>query len=119
MRNNALGAGGVFWEFGARRTFHLDQNLSPKPIRKLADIFPGLESVYDHDLTGSSDPFIFEWARSEFTALVSTDRDFVDLAVPDNRTASPARGGSNLFFPGIESSRPAAEPIRGPTMAQR
>jgi len=26
----------------------------------LADIFPGLESVYDHDLTGSSDPFIFE-----------------------------------------------------------
>jgi predicted nuclease of predicted toxin-antitoxin system len=59
----------------------LDQNLSPKLIRKLADIFPGLESVYDHDLTGSSDPFIFEWARrAEFTALVSTDRDFIDLA---------------------------------------
>jgi hypothetical protein len=37
----------------------LDQNLSPKLIRKLADILPGLESVYDHDLTGSSDPYIF------------------------------------------------------------
>ena len=59
----------------------LDQNLSPKLIRKLADILPGLESVYDHDLTGSSDRFIFEWARrSEFSALVSTDRDFVRLA---------------------------------------
>ena len=59
----------------------LDQNLSPKLIRKLADILPGLESVYDHDLTGSSDPFIFEWARRrEFSALVSTDRDLVHFA---------------------------------------
>ncbi len=38
----------------------LDQNLSPRLIRRLADILPGLESVYDHGLTGSSDPFIFE-----------------------------------------------------------
>ena len=59
----------------------LDQNLSPKLIRKLADILPGLESVYDHDLIGSSDRFIFEWARrAEFSALVSTDRDLVQLA---------------------------------------
>jgi predicted nuclease of predicted toxin-antitoxin system len=53
----------------------LDQNLSPKLIRKLADVHPGLESVYDHDLTGSSDRFIFEWARrSEFSALVLAER---------------------------------------------
>ena len=59
----------------------LDQNLSPRLIRGLADILPGLESVYDHGLTGSSDPFIFDWARrAEFAALVSTDRDFVGLA---------------------------------------
>jgi predicted nuclease of predicted toxin-antitoxin system len=58
----------------------LDQNLSPKLNRRLADVLPGLESVYDHDLTGASDPFIFEWARrSGFSALVSTDRDFVRL----------------------------------------
>jgi predicted nuclease of predicted toxin-antitoxin system len=56
----------------------LDQNLSPKLIGRLADLIPGLESVYDHALTGASDPAIFEWARSnEFTALISTDRDFV------------------------------------------
>jgi predicted nuclease of predicted toxin-antitoxin system len=59
----------------------LDQNLSPKLIRNLADILPGLESVYDHGLTGSSDPSIFEWARrSEFSALISADRDFIHLA---------------------------------------
>ena len=58
----------------------LDQNLSPKLIRRLADILPGLETVYDHDLMGSSDPFIFDWARRfEFSALVSADRDFVKL----------------------------------------
>ena len=57
-----------------------DQNLSPKLIRKLADVLPGLESVYDHDLTGAADPVIFDWARKlGFSALVSTDRDFVHI----------------------------------------
>ena len=59
----------------------LDQNLSPRLILRLADILPGLESVYDHQLTGSSDPKIFEWARrSGVAAVVSADRDFVHLA---------------------------------------
>lgn len=59
----------------------LDQNLSPKLIWKLTDIIPGLETVYDHGLVGASDRFIFNWARNaEFTAVVSTDRDFVHLA---------------------------------------
>lgn len=59
----------------------LDQNLSPKLIRKPADIIPGLETVYGHDLVGASDSFIFDWARkSEFAAVVSTDHDFVQLA---------------------------------------
>jgi predicted nuclease of predicted toxin-antitoxin system len=59
----------------------LDQNLSPKLIRKLVDVLPGLESVYEHDLIGASDLFIFEWARrSAFSAVVSADRDFVLLA---------------------------------------
>ena len=59
----------------------LDQNLSPKLIRKLADVLPGLESVYDHDLVDASDPFIFDWARKmEFSAVISTDRDFVYLS---------------------------------------
>ena len=63
------------------RRILIDQNLSPKLIRRLADLFPGLESVYDHNLTSASDPFIFDWARQyEFLALISTDLDFVNLA---------------------------------------
>jgi predicted nuclease of predicted toxin-antitoxin system len=58
----------------------LDQNLSPKLVGRLADVIPGLESVYDHDLAGASDPVIFDWAgRLEFSALISADRDFVHL----------------------------------------
>jgi predicted nuclease of predicted toxin-antitoxin system len=59
----------------------LDQNLSPKLVQKLADLLPGLESAYDHELIGASDPVIFEWARQRnSSALMSTDRDFVHLA---------------------------------------
>jgi predicted nuclease of predicted toxin-antitoxin system len=59
----------------------LDQNLSPKLVRKLADLLPGLESVYEHGLIHSTDPFIFEWARSAaISAVISADRDFVRLA---------------------------------------
>jgi len=59
----------------------LDQNLSPKLIQKLADVFPELESVYDHGLIDSSDSFIFDWARrTEVSAVISADRDFVRLA---------------------------------------
>jgi predicted nuclease of predicted toxin-antitoxin system len=59
----------------------LDQNLSRKLIRKLIDVLPGLESVYDHDLIAASDPFVFDWVRrSAFAAVISADRDFVLLA---------------------------------------
>jgi predicted nuclease of predicted toxin-antitoxin system len=58
----------------------LDQNLSPKLIGKLVDVLRGLECVYERELIGASDPVIFDWARkSEFTALVSADRDFIHL----------------------------------------
>jgi predicted nuclease of predicted toxin-antitoxin system len=59
----------------------LDQNLSPKLIRNLVVTIPGLESVYDHDLVGASDSFIFDWARNaNFAAVVSSDRHFAHLA---------------------------------------
>ncbi len=36
--------------------------------------------MYEHDLVGASDPFIFDWARkADFTAVISTDLDFVNL----------------------------------------
>lgn len=58
----------------------LDQNLSPRLIRNLSDLFPNLESVYTHGLIGASDPQLFEWARGMgIGALLSADQDFVNL----------------------------------------
>lgn len=59
----------------------LDQNLSPKLIHNLADLLPGLQSVYDHELVGASDLVLFRWARKMgFAAVLSADRDLVELA---------------------------------------
>jgi len=59
----------------------LDQNLSPRLKGLPRDVFPTLESVYDHGLTGASDPKIFQWARKEnIDALITTDLDLVKLA---------------------------------------
>jgi predicted nuclease of predicted toxin-antitoxin system len=67
----------------------LDQNLSPRLVRRLGDILPGMESVYEHDLVRASDPFIFEWARREgFAAVISADGDFVQLV---ERIGPPSR----------------------------
>lgn len=67
----------------------LDQNLSPKLIRALADIFPGLETVCDHDLIHASDRAVFEWARaSAIAALITAGRDLVGIA--ERRGAAPA-----------------------------
>jgi predicted nuclease of predicted toxin-antitoxin system len=59
----------------------LDQNLSPGLISRLRDVLPDLESIYDHDLTGASDPVIFDWARENGCgAIISADKDFLLLA---------------------------------------
>jgi predicted nuclease of predicted toxin-antitoxin system len=50
-------------------------------IQKVSDVILGLETAYDHDLIASSDPFIFDWARrSGVSAVISADRDFIQLA---------------------------------------
>ncbi|MBI4906049.1 MAG: DUF5615 family PIN-like protein [Acidobacteria bacterium] len=56
-------------------------------------MIPGLETVYDHRLTGASDALIFEWARqSAFSAIVSADRDFVRLV---ERLGPPLRSSES------------------------
>jgi predicted nuclease of predicted toxin-antitoxin system len=59
----------------------LDQNLSPKLIRKLADVLLDWKPYMITTLIDSSDPFIFDRARrSEVLAVLSADRDFIRLA---------------------------------------
>jgi predicted nuclease of predicted toxin-antitoxin system len=58
----------------------LDQNLSPRLVRMLDDVLSGLESVYDHNLVGTSDPVLFDWARhSAVEAIITADRDLVRI----------------------------------------
>ncbi len=58
-----------------------DEHLSPKLVRRLADIFPGSAHVHGLGLRGSKDRSIWEVARANGFVLVSRDSDFEHLAM--------------------------------------
>lgn len=53
-----------------------DQNLSPRLVRLLADVFPGSSHVRDLDLQSAADELIWERARCDGLVIVSKDEDF-------------------------------------------
>jgi len=59
----------------------LDEHLSPKLVRRLADLFPGSAHVQALGLRGRTDRSIWEVARSEGFTIASRDRDFEHLAI--------------------------------------
>ena len=58
-----------------------DQNLSPKLVDRLADLFPGSLHVLSDGLDCSSDDEIWEYARLNGFAIVSKDADYNNLSV--------------------------------------
>ncbi len=60
--------------------FLLDENLSPRLINRLDQLFPGLAHVGQHGLKRSDDIDIFEWAKANEFGVITTDADFVALA---------------------------------------
>lgn len=60
--------------------FLLDENLSPRLINRLDQLFPGLAHVGQFGLKRSDDIVIFEWAKAKEFGLITTDADFVALA---------------------------------------
>jgi predicted nuclease of predicted toxin-antitoxin system len=58
-----------------------DQNLSPKLVNRLADLFPGSEHVQSVGLDCASDDQIWEHARLNGFAIVSEDVDYNNLSV--------------------------------------
>jgi predicted nuclease of predicted toxin-antitoxin system len=58
-----------------------DQNISPKIVKQLEDIFPEAKQVRHLGLEDASDIKIFEFAKSHGYAVVTFDSDFVDLNV--------------------------------------
>jgi len=60
--------------------FLLDENLSPRLVNRLNQLFPGLTHVRDVGLKEANDVAIFEWAKTHELGIITTDSDFVALA---------------------------------------
>ena len=58
-----------------------DQNLSPKLVTRVADVFAASEHVEDVGLGAASDEVVWEYARVGGLAIVSKDEDYNYLSV--------------------------------------
>jgi predicted nuclease of predicted toxin-antitoxin system len=58
-----------------------DQNLSPRLINLLSDLFPDSNHVFPLGLDKSEDTAIWEHARQNNFTLVTKDADFGDLSI--------------------------------------
>lgn len=59
----------------------LDQNLSPKLIKRINDRFPGSEHVYNINLSTATDLEVWEYAKDHRFMIVSKDADFSELSL--------------------------------------
>lgn len=58
----------------------MDENLSPKLVRRLHDLFPGSGHAEDCGLGASDDGEIWRFAKENNFAIVSKDSDFYNRA---------------------------------------
>ena len=58
-----------------------DQNLSPKLVVKLADLFPGSSHVEDVGFGSTDDRSVWEYALNHDFIIVTKDSDYNDLSV--------------------------------------
>jgi len=58
-----------------------DQNLSPKLVKRLADLYPESSHVYVVGIERASDNETRDYARREGFVIVTKDSDFSDLCV--------------------------------------
>ena len=56
--------------------FLFDENLSPRLVKGLADVYPGSLHLRDCDLRGASDVKIWQYAEENGFAILSKDSDF-------------------------------------------
>lgn len=57
-----------------------DQNLTPRLVAQLAELFPGSEHVRDAGLAAADDVAVWEYAKGGGFAIVSKDADFRQLS---------------------------------------
>ncbi len=58
----------------------LDENPSPRLVQRLGSLFPGLTHVRDIGLARAADEIIWDWAKANGFAVITTDSDFVALS---------------------------------------
>ncbi|HKP35868.1 MAG TPA: DUF5615 family PIN-like protein [Pyrinomonadaceae bacterium] len=58
-----------------------DQNLSPKLVARLADLYPESTHVYKIGIDHASDNELRDYARREDFVIVTKDSDFSDLCI--------------------------------------
>ncbi len=59
----------------------LDENLSPRLVESLSDIYPGSQHVDRLGLGGLDDGEVWTYAKDHGFAIVSKDSDFADRSV--------------------------------------
>lgn len=59
----------------------LDQNLSPRLVNMLGDIFPGSIHVSDVGLESASDVVVWEYARDNDLLITSKDSDLSEISM--------------------------------------
>ena len=62
-------------------TLLFDENLSPRLVGRLADLYPGSAHVRDVGLGGRSDADVWRFAASGGFVIVSKDSDFFQRAI--------------------------------------
>lgn len=58
-----------------------DQNLSPKLVKRLSDIFPNSDHLDLLGLGAAQDTSVWEYAKDNGFSVVTKDADFADLSV--------------------------------------
>jgi predicted nuclease of predicted toxin-antitoxin system len=53
-----------------------DENLPPRLVQSLADLYPGSSHLRDCGLRGASDSEVWLYAKDNFYTIVSKDSDF-------------------------------------------
>lgn len=59
----------------------LDENLSPRLVQRLADIYPDSAHVHDYGLGSADDELVWQHAADNGYVLVSKDIDFHDRSM--------------------------------------
>jgi predicted nuclease of predicted toxin-antitoxin system len=59
----------------------LDENLSPRLVELLSEIFPGTAHVHSRGLGSADDAEIWEYARANGFTIVSKDSDFEERSI--------------------------------------